>query len=64
MAGSDTYDEQRLARSSAPGVAVLLLRESWEPELEWNEAVDELDDGTVQMRRSFPRPLIPLLEFL
>ena len=32
--------------------------------VEVNEAVELADDGTVEILLSFPRPLIPLLEFL
>jgi len=63
MTTSDANDDERLLRSSIIlGVAVLWLR--CEFAVDVKDEADAPDDGTVDILRSFPRPLIPLFEFL
>jgi hypothetical protein len=63
MTTSDENDDERLLRSSIMlGVEVLWLR--CEFAVDVNDEADAPDDGTVDILRSFPRPLMPLFEFL
>jgi hypothetical protein len=62
MATSDAKDDERLLRSPTLP-AVLLLRE-FKFAVEVNEEAEAPDEGTVEILRSLPRPLIPLFEFL
>lgn len=63
MATSEVNDDERVLRSSITLGAAELL---WECPfaVEVNEDADAPDEGTVDILRSFPRPLMPLLEFL
>ena len=66
MVASDTVDDDLLLRS-LPECWYWLYsrrREAAEEELVYAEEAAAEADGVVAIRRSLPRPLIPLLEFL
>ena len=65
MSSSTENDEERLLRSPCPPCAAESpLPAPFAEVKELEDLEDEADDGTVEILRSLPRPLMPLLEFL
>lgn len=65
MASSVEYDDERLRSLwAAAGASEPLLEACALEANELEDVADEADDGIVEIRRSLPRPLMPLLEFL